>query len=155
MSRLCYLSIPLEVIKNINKVLERNGLMLPWGVFDEVHMRLNSDFWNHPSLSPCAHTYAFRLAPSSTHDAYIKPSSQSSPPFPKHTYTHIYTHFHHLTNNAFKYLSKKSYRTLNQLKNSRKGLLLHVFNTIFTKKTQGGSSNLLFLSRILFTLSGM
>lgn len=77
------------------------------------------------------------------------------PPFPKHTYTHTYTYYHHLTNNAFKYLSKKSYRTLNQLKNSRKGLLLHVFNTIFTKKTQGGSSNLLFLSRIFFTLSGM
>ena len=51
-------------------------------------------------------------------------------------------HHHYLIHNAFKYLFKKSYQTLNQLKNQQKKYCFIFFNKMVTKKTQGLSFNL-------------
>ena len=89
---------------NWKKIFQRKRLILPWGVFHKVRMQFNPGF-----LTPFSSWYAhlrlwdipFPLPP--TYNGYIK-----------------FSCLHHLTHNAFKYLSKKSYKTLNQLKNNRK-----------------------------------
>ena len=56
-----------------------------------------------PPPPPNTHMYVFGLLPPPTYDGYKEFSCH-----------------HYLTHNAFKYFSKKSYETLNQLKNITK-----------------------------------
>ena len=66
-----------------------------------------------PPLPPCTHMYTFGLQSPPYYNAYIKAYFQ---PLPPNTHTHTQTHYHHLTNNVFKYLSIKRYQALNRLK---------------------------------------
>ena len=51
------------------KTLERNGLMLSWGVFHEVCTKPNAGFWT--IVSPCTHICGLGLPSPPTCDAYV------------------------------------------------------------------------------------
>ena len=68
-----------------------------------------------PPVPLSTYMYAFGLPPFSLYDAYIKSPCQPSPLPP----TRKITCYHHLTYNAFKYLSIKSCQLLIQLKENR------------------------------------
>ena len=51
------------------KTMERNGLMLPCGVPQEVYPKSNAGFWT--LFSSCTHIYGFGLPSRATNGAYI------------------------------------------------------------------------------------
>ena len=98
--------------------------------------------------------YAFGLPPFSLYDAYIKSPCQPSPLPP----TRKITCYHHLTYNAFKYLSIKSCQLLIQLKENReqeKKYYVMFFIQCLQKTQRVSSYKLVFTLKFSYTLSGI
>ena len=106
------------------KILEKNGLMLPRRVSQEVCSKLNAGFWR--LFSPDTHIYSFGLLSLLMYGTYVMFFANQ----PLH---------HNLTHNACNTFLQKSYQILNHEKlseNNRKNIVFCFSDNVYKENAR-------------------